>query len=168
MMDKLSILLVCGFLTASAAAEQPPERETTAFIESAIEGHIAEVRMGKLAGERSAADEVIELAAMIVADHTNALDKLTSIAGEMDVTAPVTPSSTAQGTYNSLAQLSGIAFDRQFDDIMVQNHEATITRYRSYLQAAGGGSEVAAYAEDMLPTLERHLEKARSLQGNAP
>jgi predicted outer membrane protein len=67
-----------------------------------------------------------------------------------------------------LAQLSGIAFDRQFADVMVKNHESTIARYRSYLAETGGASEVAAYAEDMLPTLERHLEGARSLQDDAP
>lgn len=168
MIYKLTGMLALSVLAATAAAQQAPDRETTAFVKTAIEGNIAEVQMGRLAGQRASAEEVVELADMIVTDHTNAIDKLTSIAEEMDVSIPRTPSSKAQTEYDSLAQLSGIAFDREFIDVMVRNHEATIEKYRSYLQVTGGASEVAAYAEDTVPTLERHLETARSLQGAAP
>lgn len=145
-----------------AGAQQQADSQTTQFLKTAIEGNIAEVQLGTLAGQRTDG-ETRRLANMIVNDHKNALAETSSIAEEMGVEVPEKPSRKAQREYEELARQSDSAFDRQFVDLMVQNHESTIEKYRSYVESAGDGSEVAEYAKKTLPTLEKHLREARSL-----
>lgn len=155
-------LLAFAAVAGPAGAQQQADLRTGQFLKTAIEGNIAEIQIGTLAEQR-ASGEARRLANMIVNDHKNALEEATSIAEDLGVEVPEKPSAKAQGECQKLAQQSGSAFDRQFIDLMVKNHQSTIEKYRSYAESAEDGSEVAEYANKTLPTLEKHLREAQSL-----
>lgn len=163
MMTRTIAILALAAAPGFAAAQQQADYTTAEFLKTAIQGNIAEVQLGTLAEQR-ASGNVRELADMIVSDHRKALAKSTGIAEDMGVTVPEKPTSEAQREYDDLAQHTGSEFGRQFVDLMVKNHQSTIEKYRSYVGQAQNGSKVKAYAENALPTLEKHLEKAQALK----
>jgi putative membrane protein len=64
--------------------------------------------------------------------------------------------------YLHLAALSGRSFDRAFVKDMIRDHEKDIADFLK--EAKAGSGEAAAYAKASLPTLEKHLHLAASLQ----
>ena len=167
MIYKSTAVVAMAVASGIAGAQQQADQQTMQFVKTAIEGNIAEIQLGTLAGQRASSADVRELAGMIVNDHENALDESTGIAEDLGMEVPDEPSATAQKEYEQLARQSGSTFDRQFVDLMVKNHQSTIDKYRSFEQSADDGSAAAQYAESTLPKLEQHLEEARALDDQA-
>jgi putative membrane protein len=157
------MLVLASFAGAASAQQAGSDANDSAFLKTAIEGNIAEVQMATLAEQRTSG-EVQAYADMLMTEHRRALDRTTTLAEEMNVTIPEEPPAEAQSEYTRLTKAPGEEFERQFIDTMVKNHESTIKKYRAYLEKAGSGSDVARYAEETLPVLEKHLQTARSLQ----
>jgi putative membrane protein len=132
-----------------------------AFIKKAIEGNLAEVKLGQLSQEKGANAEVKTYGQMLVTDHGSANDKATAAAQAAGVTPPTAPSSKQRKTYDGLAKLSGATFDRRFAADMVQDHKADIAEYA---KASKGSGPIADYAKAALPTLHEHLQKAEALE----
>ena len=149
--------------TGAGSAAAGGDANDSAFLKTAIEGNIAEVQIGTLAEQRTSG-EVQAYADMLVKEHRRALDRTTSLAEAMNMTIPEEPPADAQSKYARLAETPGGEFERQFIDTMVKNHTSTIEKYRAYLENAKSGSDVARYAEETLPVLEKHLQTAQSLQ----
>jgi putative membrane protein len=59
--------------------------------------------------------------------------------------------------------LSGTAFDREFLNLMVQDHKKAIDAF-NYAVDTSTNAGVRDYAENTLPMLERHLKDAQELQ----
>ncbi len=58
--------------------------------------------------------------------------------------------------------LNGSEFDREFARYMVQDHEKDISKFKN--EASSGRGAVPQLAERTLPTLDKHLHMAESLQ----
>ena len=139
------------------------DANATKFLDDAIRGNLAEVKMGELAQKRGSSEEVREFGKTLVTDHNAGFQKSSSLAQKLGVIAPTEPSAEASKDYDALAKLSGSEFDRQFASHMVEDHEKDLVAYR---EEAKNGSEpqVAMYAEQTLPTLQKHLDAARSIE----
>lgn len=147
-------------LSAASAKEQAGQK----FITKAIEGNLAEVAMGQLAQQNGNSDGVRNFGQQLVTDHSAANQKAISIAGSMGVTAPTEPNRKQKADYQKLSKLSGEAFDRQFAKHMVADHKKDIAEYRKEARA---NDPAAGYASETLPTLQKHLELAQSLDRNS-
>ena len=66
--------------------------------------------------------------------------------------------------YDKLSKLTGDAFDRQFATEMVADHKKDIQKYQR--AAKEKNDPVADYANQTLPTLQKHLETAQGLVAN--
>ena len=152
-------MAVCGILLSSAvfAAESADQH----FIKKAIEGNLAEVRMGDLAQRRAASRDVKDFGTMLSKDHFAANTKAQDVAKSMGVHAPGEPGGDARGTYRELSALSSDRFDHQFLDSMVKDHQKDIAEYE---KEAKGSSPAADYAKQILPDLRKHLEMAQQLE----
>jgi putative membrane protein len=128
----------------------------------AVRGDIAEVKLGELAQMKGQSEGVREFGEMLVEAHTKAMKKTTDLAKELNVTPPNQPTAEQTQKHDALARLSGAEFDRQFAAEMVKGHQEEIKKYEE--QAELGDSKVAELAEELLPTLEEHLEVAQRLQ----
>jgi len=132
------------------------------FMEKAIEGNLAEVKVGQLAQQKGTTEGVRQLGVVLERDHSKANQEAESAASSMGVTAPAQPGRKERMVYRHLAGLSGRNFDRAFAKDMVRDHEKDIAAFRK--EAKAGSGSAADYAKASLPTLEKHLRMAEALE----
>ena len=134
-----------------------------AFIQKAIAGNLAEIKVGQLAQQKGASEGVRHFGTVLEQDHSTANQQAMSAASTMGVTPPAEPSPKEQAEYRRLAALSGAQFDEAFVKEMVKDHKKDIAEYKKEAQAASN-SPASSYAETSLPTLQKHLRLAESLE----
>lgn len=133
------------------------------FAKQAAEGGTAEVKLGQLAEEKGSNDAVKDFGKMMVNDHTEAGEQLKSIAAQQNLKLPDEMNKHDQGVYNKLSKLSGEAFDRAYAKEMVNDHRKDIDDFQQ--EASGGQIQpIKDFANQTLPTLQKHLKSAREMQ----
>jgi putative membrane protein len=152
-------LAVALLISVSTAALAKTEKE---FISDAIRGDNSEIAMGQLAASRSASDPVKAFGQTLIDDHTKARIDASAVATKMSVSPPSEMSLDAQREMTRLQQLSGHDFDKEFNRVMVEDHEKDISEFTK--EAGTSRGPVQQLATQTLPTLEKHLEIARSLR----
>src|SRR5690349_12206595 len=103
-------MVVGGVLLSAPAFADPPD----AFVKEAIQGNIAEVKMGELAQKNGASDGVKSFGKMLVTDHGKAKAQTVSLAKSLHIDPPTEPSAEAKQDYDKLAKLKGDDFDKEF------------------------------------------------------
>ena len=159
-------MLRLGFLSlalaliacVSTAALAKTEKE---FINDAIKGDNSEIAMGQLAVRKSASDPVKVFGQTLIDDHSKAKTDASAVATKMGVSPPSEVSSDAQREMTRLQQLSGRDFDKEFIRVMVEDHQKDIAEFKN--EAGSGHGPVQQLAAQTLPTLEKHLQIAQSL-----
>jgi putative membrane protein len=145
----------------AASAQKDPEAQ---FLEDAVRGDVAEVKMGELAQQRGQSEGVRELGKMLVEDHSSAMKATAELAKDLKVIPPAQASAEQTQKHDALARLSGEEFDRQFVAEMVEAHEEAIAKYEKHAESDVGAEQVREHAAEMLPTLKEHLAMAQRLQ----
>jgi len=79
------------------------------------------------------------------------------------VTPPTEPKAADKQKHDELAKLSGADFDREFAKAMVKGHEEAISKFEA---ASKGDDDIAKFAQETLPTLQKHLKTAQSLESS--
>jgi len=133
------------------------------FMMRATEGHLAEIDMANVALQKSGNKDVRDYANMIQSDHKTALDDLTDLMKDKNVSQPSSVPADVKKDIDVMNALSGPEMDREFINQMVAEHEKEIGMYDDRA-AIVLDTDVKKYAEDFLPKLEMHLEKAQRLQ----
>ena len=158
-------LLLGQETTASSTNSKNSATNTVAdthFAKEAAAGGMAEVKMGKLAQEKGSNETVKSFGEKMVQDHSEANEKLKSVADEQKIKLPTTLSKQDQATYDRLSALSGDAFDKAYARDMVNDHVKDIAAFKK--EATGGKNEaVKNFASETLPTLQTHLKMAHEM-----
>jgi putative membrane protein len=144
--------------SAGAASAQSGK----AFLTDAIQGNLAEISGGELAQKKGNSDGVRSFGRMLAQDHSASNEKATTLAKSLGVALPTEPNAEAKNEYDKLSALSGDAFDKEFVNYMVTDHKKDIQAFQA---EANGKDEVATFAKETLPTLQKHLATAQSLAG---
>jgi putative membrane protein len=152
--------LALGSFTASAQQPDPAK-----FLTDAMRTDVAEIKLGDLAQQRGHGKEVRDFGQTLNRDHTKSLQKASELAKSQGVAVPTEATAQAQKQYEALSKLSGEEFDSTFASQMARGHQEAIAKFSAQAQA-GGGSDVAKFAKDTLPTLREHLEHAQSIQAD--
>jgi putative membrane protein len=155
----LAAALLGGVSMAVAA-----DAASTNFIKEAIQGNLAEVKMGQLAQQKGQSDEAKKFGQMLQKDHSDANTKAMAVAKQIGVTPPMEPNAEQKAMYDKLSKLSGLEFDRQFAKEMVEDHQKDIAAFQ---KESSMNDEAGKFAKDTLPTLQHHLQMAQSLDKNA-
>ena len=119
----------------------------TQFLTKAMEANAAEVKLGELAESKAQDPRVKDYAAMVVKDHTMALDKMQMLM-EQRVNDKVSPATNTdwhtmkltpmqQKTFDRLSKLSGADFDREFMMTMVADHQAAVRDFATHARSHG-------------------------------
>jgi len=148
---------------AQAGEQQQLAEEDLEFAAKAAEGNLKEVRLGELAQQQAAAEEVKQFGQRMVEDHGQANEELKQIAEQKGIELLQELPDDAQELYDELQQKSGAEFDQAYMDEMVSDHEEDVEEYESYLEPAQD-PDLRNYAEQTLPTLKEHLELAKQTQ----
>jgi len=133
------------------------------FIQKAAQGGMAEVQLGQLATQKAASQSVKDFGQRMVTDHSQANDKLKSIAAGQGVPEPTSLSAKDQALYDRLSGLSGTAFDRVYMRAMVKDHTQDVAEFQKE-SATGRDQAVQSFASATLPTLEEHLRLAKKVR----
>jgi putative membrane protein len=157
------------FATALAAAVAVPSAfaadDSKEFIEKAVRGNIAEVKLGELADKQAKSEQVQALGKTLRTDHAKALEKSEALAKEMGMNVPREPTEDAKEVYDRLAKMSGADFDKAFVEAAIEDHEKDIELYSEQAED-GDNKKVVDYAQATLPGLKKHLDMARKIESN--
>jgi putative membrane protein len=133
------------------------------FIEKAAKGGMAEVELAKLAQEKASSDQVKQFAKRMADDHSKANDQLKSLAASKGVTLPTELDRSDRRALDKLAKKSGADFDREYMEHMVSDHKKDVGDFKSEAKGAKD-AELKSFAASTLPTLEQHLDLAKSTE----
>src|SRR5256714_4654973 len=158
--------LGCWAVLAHQASAQSSRKMAMAdeeFAKKAAQGGMAEVKLGQLAKEKASNETVKNFAQLMVEDHTKANDNLKESASKENITLPNDLDPKDQATYESLSKLSGEAFDRAYARDMVKDHQQDVAEF--HREATSGRKDsIKRFAEQTLPTLQKHLKEARQME----
>ncbi len=134
------------------------------FLKKAAEGGLAEVELGKLATQNASSDAVKKFGQQMVDDHTKANQQVQDAASKKGVTLPTELSPKDKATLDRLQKLSGPHFDRAYMSDMVKDHTKDVSEFQKEAKS-GSDPDVKQLASSILPTLEEHLNRAKSVDG---
>jgi putative membrane protein len=144
---------------AQSAALNPDDRS---FLEQAAVGGKAEVELGQLAQDKAQNDKVKQFAQRMVTDHSQANSELTSLGDKMSLSLPTSLDDQHQKEKDRLSKLSGAKFDKEYMKLMVDDHEKDVSDFQKQSGNAIN-SDVKSFASKTLPTLQQHLDLAKSI-----
>ncbi len=132
------------------------------FLKKAAQGGQAEVQLGELAQQKSQDSKVKDFGKRMVDDHSKANEKLQSLAGSKGITLPTSIDAKDKAEKDRLSKLSGEQFDKAYMDYMVKDHTKDVSEFKKESQSAHD-PDVKNFASTTLPTLESHLQEAKSI-----
>jgi len=150
-----------GGASASMRTSSPDH----AFVMEAAQGGMAEVALGRLAGEKASNDRVKQFGQRMVDDHSKANDELKALAQTKNISLPTALDAKHKATEDRLSKLSGAAFDRAYIQEMVADHKKDVADFQKESKS-GGDSEVKAWAAKTLPTLEEHNKMVQEISAS--
>jgi putative membrane protein len=165
-MKKTSILiaLCCGALWSIPAFSQAAGGTSDQdFVNMAAQTDMLEAHLGQMAADQASAQGVKDFAQMLTTDHTNDYQQLSMAATKAGLTVPKGLDATRDKMITPFEKLKGAAFDHHFTQAMVAGHQKAIAEYQKEANN-GQNADIKAYANQALPTLQKHLEQARDLQ----
>ena len=135
------------------------------FIAQAAYGSWGEIALGKLAQQQGASSAVRDLGQRMVTEHTRANEELAKLAQAKGVTPPTAPDPGRQAVSESMMQLRGANFDRQYLQQQLADHEVSIALFDAQSRN-GTDPQLRSFATKWLPALQDHARHIRSLGSN--
>src|SRR6185503_2666217 len=123
-----------------------------------------EVELGRYASQHAASPSVRSFGQQMVTDHGKANAELGAIARRQGLTVPAAMDDEHRQELEKLTKKTGEDFDKAYMEMMVDGHKDTVSDFRD--QAKEAKTEVDRFAAKTLPTLEKHLSQAKSIQDN--
>jgi putative membrane protein len=132
------------------------------FMNDAATGGMAEVELGQLALQKSKNLSVREFGRWMATDHALANNQLKQVAQGLGVQLPNQIDAEHQKMRDHLVQLSGTQFDRQYMQLMLEDHEKDVPQFEKMARSAQAPA-LKAFAQQVTPVLEQHLAEAQEL-----
>jgi putative membrane protein len=135
------------------------------FVETAAQGGMTEVELGKLAAEKASSSDVKEFGSGMVTDHSKNNADLKALAEKKGMMVPDKLDAKHQAMVDKFSHMSGPAFDKAYVHAMVRDHEKTADVMRSESENSKD-PDFKAFAGDTLKVVEMHLSHIKSIQGS--
>lgn len=133
------------------------------FAVKAADANLAEIELGKLAMEKATDERLKDFAERMISDHQTANNELMTIATSLNITLPPVVSEDHVAKQRKLRDKSGEAFEEEYIDIMVKDHDRTVSLFEDAASDARN-ADLQAFAAKTLPTLKKHFEEAKLLR----
>ncbi|CAN5417433.1 DUF4142 domain-containing protein [soil metagenome] len=134
------------------------------FLTEAAGGGMIEVQLGQHAKTHASSQAVKDFRAMMVRDHSNANTQIKSLAAKKSVALPSALQEKHQKHINDLAAKNGIAFDKDYISMMVDDHKEDIRFFEKCAKNDKEDADIKAFAAKTLPTLYKHLNDAKAVK----
>lgn len=151
---------------SAAQAQSSATLSTTdaTFINTVAMAGNAEVTFGQLAASKATRGDVRQFANRMVTDHTKGNQQLMALAQQKDITPSQGMDTMHQTLYEQLQAMSGSDFDNAYMKSQVQDHEMVVETFQTEADS-GSDADVKGFAQQNLPTMQQHLQMARSISG---
>lgn len=148
--------------SAASSPSSPSSNPDQEFVTKAAQGNSAEVELGKIVAAKSKNPSVKQFAQMMVKDHTTALNELQELAQSKNLNFNDDLPDDAKALQAKLSGAKGKELDKEYMDNMVEDHQKDVQEFTDKSQSAKD-PDVKQWAGKTLPTLQKHLEKARQI-----
>jgi putative membrane protein len=151
-------------MIAQGKKAEKPAMTDQQFLDMAAQTDMVEANLGQLAQTDASGQAVKDYAQMLVTDHTADYQQLSSIASQASLTVP----SAIDAEHNKamiapFQNLKGAQFDHRYIMEMIAGHTKAIEIYKKEASDAQNPA-LKTYAQQTLPTLEKHLSGAKDLE----
>jgi putative membrane protein len=141
---------------APGAGEQANlSQQDKEFLKKAASAGMYEVQAGQLALQKSNDDQVKSLAQHMVDDHTQANEKLHTLAQSENVTLPTQLLPDDQKNLDKLQTKSGKDFDKTYLSQQKDAHKQVLELFQHQAEA-GQNPALKSFAQQTVPTLKMH------------
>lgn len=149
---------------AFAKSAKGPAMTDQKFVDFAAQTDMVEANLGQLADSAASSQQVKDYAQMLVTDHTNDFGQLNAVAKQANLTVP----DAIDTPHNKMMiapfqKVKGAAFDKKYIHDMIAGHTQAIAIYKKEAADAENPA-LKTYAEQTLPTLQKHLDGAKALE----
>lgn len=148
----------------TAGAPSTLSKDDTDFATKAAQGNIAEISGGAAAAQKGMSPDVKAFGNRMVTDHGKALDELKQFAKTKGIAIPTEGNAEQKAEADKLAKLSGNAFDKEYADDMVKDHEKDAAEFEKASKNAQD-PDLRAWAAKTLPVIQDHLKMAKEMKG---
>jgi putative membrane protein len=138
--------------------------EALAFIKTATEAGLTEVKAANTAKAKSSNPRVIKFADMMIADHMQANEELKKIADKKYVNTPMSVNQEHMMKIDSVGKLSGAEFDKAYMQMMVMDHEKVVKLFQD--SNSNTSATIDNYINKYLPKLKMHLDSAKAISAS--
>jgi putative membrane protein len=145
---------------AAAAAAMTDQQ----FVDFAAQTDMVEANLGQLAGTAASAQAVKDYGQMLATDHTKDFNQLFDVAKQANLNMPnAIDAEHNKAMVDPFQKLNGTAFDHRYIHEMIAGHTKAIAIYKKEASDAQNPA-LKSYAEQALPTLQKHLDDAKGLE----
>jgi putative membrane protein len=159
----LSVLVATSWLAVGSGKAQALSAEEQQFVKKAAAGGLAEVKLSELADSRASDPKVKDFAKQMVTDHTQANNELKPIAESHKIPVPTRLQGEQEVAYKHLEKLSGAKFDAAYIQIMVSDHDKTVSAFEEASSKLKDPT-LKAFVDKTLPVLRQHKEHIHEIE----
>ena len=149
-------------LAQTTGMSSPPmSGSDAAFVQRAVQEHLAELQLSKIAQNNSTNPVVINFARSTVRNETQANRVLRDLAAKKGIPVPEVPDPEHAAMLKILGSKSGSELDAYYTKDMARTDDEVIQLYQS--KSSDNDRELASYAQSALPQEEEHEKVAQQL-----
>lgn len=132
------------------------------FVTKAAEGGLTEVALSKAAASSARDPKIKQFAQQMVRDHSKANEQLASLAKSKGLSVPLSLDAEHRAIVQKLSNKKGAEFDAAYVKQMQEDHANTVALFQSATKSTD--ADLAAFANNTLPTLKQHEHLADDLR----
>lgn len=145
-------------LTSVAPAQAAPSQRDVTFMQAAHQSNLAEIAGGTIAQQKGQSQQVKDLGAKFVADHTALDNSLKQAAQALGVTLPEAPNADQQALAARYQQTNGTAFDTLYISTQMDAHMAAMRLGQTEI-AQGTDPQAKQVAQSAAPVIASHHDQ---------
>ncbi len=154
-MGMVALLVGAG---GAAWGEQGVSTQDRQYLQKAHQSNLAEIAAGTLAQSKGANQQVKDIGAMLITDHTKLDDIVRQVASTAGVELPQTPDAEQRAMQAKLEKAPAGEFDAMFVAGQMRGHAKTL-KLGTTETTSGSAAEVKKTATDAAPVIQAHHDK---------
>jgi putative membrane protein len=157
----ITTAVIGAFLAPGVAASAAPSDQDTTYLRAAHQSNLAEIAGGTIAQQKAEDQQVKDLGARFVADHTKLDDAIKQTASALGVDLPSAPNAEQQALAARYRAASAEQFDALFIATQMDAHMKAMRLGETEI-ANGSDAQAKKAAQDAAPVIASHHDALES------
>ena len=141
----------------SALATKAAEKDAQ-FVVDVVASNYGEVKLAKLAQDKSSNKEIKDVAKMLETDHSAVLNDLKSMASNKNITVPTEENAASKDKVQELTNAKTAEFDKEWCETLMDNHKNSISKFENAANDVTD-PDLKNFVNTVLPKLRIHHDK---------